>query len=257
MLALHQTLLVDPIFNLLALVFKATGSLGFSIIGLTILVKALSTPVILPSLKSIKKQQALQPQIQKIKDKYKYDKKKQAEMQMKLMQEHGVNPASGCYSMIITLLIFTALYSVIRKITEVADITQINDRLYFDFLKFTSLEQLSTNFFYLDLAKPDPYFVMAILAGAFQFIQAKMSMPYTEEGVKAAKKTPDKKDDIAYNMQQQTMYIMPAMMVVFGISLPSGVMMYIIASTLFSIVQNYIINGPGGIKPWLDKLKKQ
>ena len=236
--------------------FKATGSLGWAIIGLTLVVKAVSIPVMLPSLKSVKKQRELQPQIDKIKKKYKHDKKKQAEVQMQLMKEHGVNPASGCYTMIITILIFTALYSVIRQITQVPDIAAINVRMYTSFLEFESLEQLSTRFYYLDLAKPDPYYVMAVLAGAGQFILAKMNMPYAEAGVKAAKKTPDKKDDIAYNMQQQSLYIMPAMMAFFGISLPSGVIMYIVTSTLFSVVQNYFVNGLGGLKPWIDKFKK-
>ncbi len=152
--------------------FKATGSLGWAIIGLTLVVKAVSIPVMLPSLKSVKKQRELQPQIDKIKKKYKHDKKKQAEVQMQLMKEHGVNPASGCYTMIITILIFTALYSVIRQITQVPDIAAINVRMYTSFLEFESLEQLSTRFYYLDLAKPDPYYVMAVLAGAGQFILA-------------------------------------------------------------------------------------
>lgn len=241
----------------MALFFQITGSLGWSIIALTLLVKALSIPVILPSLKSIKKQRELQPQIDKLRKKYKYDKQKQAEMQMQLMKEHGVNPASGCYTMVITILIFTALYSVIRQITQVTDIAAINSRLYADFLRFGSLEDLSTTFFYLDLAKPDPYFILAAVAGISQFVLAKMNMPYTETGVKASKKTPDKKDDIAYNMQQQSLYIMPAMMAFLGISLPSGVIIYIITSTIFSIVQNYFINGWGGMRPWIEKLKKK
>jgi len=176
---------------------------------------------------------------------------------MQLMKEHGVNPASGCYTMVITILIFTALYSVIRQITNVTDITTVNVRMYAEFLQFASLEQLSTKFLYMDLAKPDPYFIMAFLAGVTQFVLAKMNMPYAETGVKAAKKTPGKKDDIAYNMQQQSLYIMPAMMAFMGISLPSGVIMYIVTSTLFSIVQNYFVNGWGGMKPWINKLTKK
>lgn len=253
---IHNTLLVNPIFNLLSLFFQLTGSLGLSIIGLTLLVKTLSIPIMLPSLKSMKKQRELQPQINKLKKKYKNDKKKQAEVQMQLLKEHGVNPASGCYTMILTLLIFTALYSVIQQITSVSDISELNEHMYITFLQFDSLEQLKTAFGYLDLAKPDPFFVLAILAAVSQFIMAKMSMPYVEAGQKAAAKTPDKKDDIAYNMQQQTMYIMPAMMLMFGLSLPSGVMLYIITSTLFSIVQNYFINGWGGLSPLVRKIKK-
>lgn len=251
---IHNTILVNPIFNLLALVFQATGSLGWSIIGLTIIVKTISIPVILPSIKSIKKQRDLQPQIDKLKKKYKHDKKMQAEKQMELMKEHGVNPASGCYTMIITILIFTALYSVIRQITQVTDLEAINSHLYANFLKFTSLDQLNPRFLYLDLTKPDPFYIMAALAGLTQFIMAKMNMPYTEAGVKASKKTPDKKDDIAYNMQQQSLFIMPAMMAFLGISMPSGVIIYIITSTIFSIVQNYFVNGWGGMKSIIDKV---
>ncbi|OGC46507.1 hypothetical protein A2V49_00455 [candidate division WWE3 bacterium RBG_19FT_COMBO_34_6] len=253
---IHNTLLVNPIFNIMALTFKLTGSLGFSIIILTIIVKVISTPFMLPSLRSVKKQQELQPQLEKIKTKYKYDKKKQAELQMQLMKEHGVNPASGCYSMIITILIFTALYSVINQITKVTDLNLINQKLYFDWFKFGAIEQLSTRFFYLDLAKPDPYFILAILAGLFQFIQGKMSMPYTQQGIEASKKTPDKKDDIAYNMQQQTMFIMPAMMALLGISMPSGVIIYIITTSIISIIQSYFINGWGGMRPLINKLGK-
>jgi len=254
LLNLHNTILVNPIFNVLALVFKGTGSLGWSIIGLTIIVKTISIPVILPSIKSIKKQRDLQPQIDKLKKKYKYDKKKQAEKQMELMKEHGVNPASGCYTMIITILIFTALYSVIRQITQVTDVAAINSHLYMDFLKFSSLDKLREQFLYLDLTKPDPFYIMAALAGLTQFVMAKMNMPYTEAGVKAAKRTPDKKDDIAYNMQQQSLFIMPAMMAFLGISMPSGVIIYIITSTIFSIVQNYFVNGWGGMKSIIDKM---
>ena len=92
---IHSTLLVNPIFNILALLFKISGSLGLSIIGLTIIVKVISIPAILPSLKSIKKQRGLQPQLDKMKKKYKYDKKKQAEMQMHRGKSQGLNPTSG------------------------------------------------------------------------------------------------------------------------------------------------------------------
>ncbi|MFC1622268.1 YidC/Oxa1 family membrane protein insertase [Patescibacteria group bacterium] len=254
--AIHTTLLVNPIFNVLMVLYKFTGSLGFSIIGLTLLVKAISIPLILPSLKSAKKQRELQPQIDKLRKKYKHDKQKQAAKQMELLKQHGVNPASGCSSMIITILIFTALYSVIRQMVQAVDVTAINVHLYLDFIKLVSLEDINTKFLYLDLAVKDPYFIIAVLLGILQFIMAKMNIPYSKAGARAAKKTPDKKDDIAYNMQQQSLYMMPLMMVMLGANLPSGVALYIVVSTLFSIVQSYLINGWGGMKPIVDKIEK-
>lgn len=253
---IYNLFLVNPIFNILVLILKFTGSLGFSIIGLTLIVKAISIPVIIPSLKSAKKQRELQPHLDKIRKKYKNDKKKQAEKQMELMQQHGLNPASGCYSMIITIIIFTALYSVIRQITGDIDLNLINSKLYSDFLHIDSVSELNTNFLYLDLAKPDPFYILAVLLFVVQFVLAKMMMPYSETGVKASKKTPDKKDDIAYNMQQQSLYIMPGMMALLGASMPAGIAVYILTSTVFSLVQNYFINGWGGLKPLIDKIKK-
>lgn len=253
---IYHALLTEPIFNLMILLFKLTGSLGISIIGLTLIIKTISIPLMIPSLKAAKKQRDLQPELDKIKTKFKHDKKKQAELQMELMKKHGVNPASGCYSMIITILIFTALYTVINQMTQILDLGVLNNKLYFDFLHLNSISELNTGFLYFDLAKPEPYFVLAVLTGLFQFLTAKMSMPYAKVGAKAAKTTPDKKDDIAYNMQQQSLYVMPAMMIFLGASLPSGVVVYLLTSTVFSLFQNYFINGWGGLQPLIDKFKK-
>lgn len=251
---IYNTLLVNPIFNALMLLNLITGNLAFAILGLTILIKGLSIPLVAPSLKSVKKQRELQPQLEKIREKFKYDKQKQAEAQMKLMKEHGVNPAAGCYSMIITIIIFTALYSVIRQIINIDDIAVLNSHLYADFLRLNSINDIQTKFLYLDLTKPDPYHILAILLGTMQFLFAKMNIPYSKVGTAAAKKTPDKQDDIAYNMQQQSLYIMPIFMVMLGATMPAGVAIYLIASTLFSIVQNYFVNGFGGLEPLIEKI---
>ncbi len=255
--AVYNTILVNPIFNILLGIYKLSGSLIVSIIVLTLIVKALSIPVLLPSMKAMKKQKDLQPELEKIKVKYKYDKKKQAELQMQLLKEHGVNPASGCYSMILTILIFAALYSVINDITRLADIGAINSKIYFDFLKLGNISEINTKFLYLDLSKPDKYFILATVAGLLQFFMTKMSMPYTQAGIEAAKQTPDKTDDLAYNMQQQTLYVLPAMMILFGSQLPAGVVIYIITSTIFSMIQSYVINGWGGLTPIVNRFIKR
>jgi membrane protein insertase Oxa1/YidC/SpoIIIJ len=68
------------------------------------------------------------------------------------------------------------------------------------------------------------------------------------------KKTPDKNDDIAYNMQQQMLYTMPIMNFIIGLTLPSGVVLYIVTTTLFSIVQTYFVSGWGGMQHIINKL---
>ena len=152
------------------------------------------------------------------------------------------------------IIVLIALYGVIRKFTDVTDIAALNAQLYFDFLKLDVAEQVNNQFLWMNLSKPDPFFVLAVLSGLFQLVQSKMTMPYVEAGEKAAKKTPDKKDDIAYNMQEQMLYTMPIMNVVIGITLPAGVVLYILTTTVFSLVQTYFVSGWGGMKSWLIKL---
>lgn len=251
-----NTVLVNPIFNILMVFYRLTGSLGVSIILLTIIIKVILIPIVLPSMKTMKKQQDLQPELNKLKEKFKYDKKKLAQMQMELFKQHGINPASGCWTQIVMLLVLIALYGVIQQFTINADIVAINSRIYFDFLKLGATSVVNTSFLYLNLAKPDPIYLLAILAGLIQFVASKMTMPYIEMGEKAAKKTPDKKDDMGYNIQQQMMYTMPIMNFIIGITLPSGVVLYIVTTTVFQVVQTYFFSGWGGMKPLVNKVSK-
>jgi len=251
-----QTILVTPLFNLLVILYQWVGNLGIAIVLLTLIIRTVLLPVMLPSMKNMKKQKALNPELEKLKKKFKYDKKKLAEKQMELFKEHGINPASGCLTQIITILILFALYGVIRKFTTTENVSEINDLLYFTFLKFKDGVIVNTKFLYLDLAKPDPYFIFAILSGALQFLSSKMTMVYAKIGEKAAKETPEKTDDMAYNMQQQMLYTMPIMNVIVGVTLPSGIVLYMVTATIFSIVQNVILNGFEGLEPLVNLVKK-
>lgn len=251
-----NTIIINPMFNLLVGFYLVTKNLGLAIIVLTIVIRLILVPAMLPSLKTMKKQQDLKPELDKIKEKYKHDKKKQAEMQMELLKKHGINPASGCVTQLITIFILIGLYGVISKFATETNIAGLNDILYFSFLKLNVSEPINTSFFYLNLSKPDPLFILAVLSGAMQFLASKMTLPYVEAAEKAAQKTPDKTDDIAYNMQEQMLYTMPIMNVIFGITLPSGMMLYILVTTLFSIVQTYFVSGWGGLTPWINKVAR-
>ncbi|KKU30520.1 MAG: Membrane protein insertase, YidC/Oxa1 family [candidate division WWE3 bacterium GW2011_GWA1_46_21] len=245
--------LTTPILNLLVALFHVTNNLGLAIIALTVIMRAVLIPVVLPSMTAMKKQRDLQPQLDKIKKKFKNDKKKQAEAQMELFKQHGLNPAAGCLPQVLMIVILIALYGVIIKFANGIDVSNINNLLYFDWLKFASADAIKTGFLYLDLAKPDPFFILAIVSGVATFISSKMMQPYTEAGVAAAEKTPDKSDDFAYNMQNQMVYTMPIMTVIISLKLPAGAVLYILTTTLFSLVQQYFVSGLGGLTPWVKK----
>lgn len=252
---LFNTVLVNPILNIMVVLYDLTGNLGLAIILLTLVIKTLLIPVVNPSLKTMKKQRDLKPELDAIQKKHPNDKKKQAELQMELFKKHNINPASGCLTQIIMFLVLIALFNVIRTFSLATDITQINNLLYWDGIKLSPEHGLNYNFFYLDLTKPDPYYIIAILSGLLQFISSKMMMPTIRKGEKVAQETENKSDDMAYMMQQQSTYMMPIMNVIIGLTLSSGIMLYIVVGTIFSIVQNYFVYGWGDLKPFIKKLK--
>jgi YidC/Oxa1 family membrane protein insertase len=247
--------ILNPIFNVLVVLYQLTANLGISIILFTTIIRLILIPLTLPQIKMGKKQRDIQPELNRIKDKFKYDKKKQAEMQMELFKQHGINPGAGCLTTILTLIFMIAIYRAVTIFTINPDINGLNTRIYFDQYKFPSGETINTGFLYLNLAKPDPYLVLTILAVLLQFLATKMLMPYSEASEKAAKETPEKTDNMMASFQKQNLYMMPIMFFIFGLTLPSGVMLYIATTTLFQITQTYISSGWGGLKPWISKIK--
>ena len=250
-----NTILINPIFNFLMILYRLTGNLGISIILFTIIAKAALIPVTMPSIKMAKKQRDIQPELEKIKQKFKYDKKKQAELQMELFKKHGINPTSGCLTTIVTFVLMIAIYRSLTTLTLSTDLVGLNSRIYMESLKFTPGEELATKFLHLDLTKPDPILLVTILTVVAQFLATKMMSPFSKVSTKAVKQTPGQADDIMQSMQKQNQYIMPLMFFIFGLTLPSGVMLYILVSTVFQIGQTYFFSGWGGLKPFINKLK--
>jgi YidC/Oxa1 family membrane protein insertase len=237
-----NTLFINPIVNALVALYHYTGNLGISIIILTLFIRVVLVPLMIPSMRTMKKQKELQPEIDKLKNKYKKDKKKLAEAQMELFKKHGLNPAAGCITQIPMFLVLIALYGAIQRISQIDHIIELNGILYFEWMKF-SIDSINTRFLYMDLARPDQYYILALLAGLFQFFTSKVTMGFTKKAEQIAKKTPDKSDDIAYNIQEQMLYIMPVITVIIGLTLPSGAVLYILTTTIFSLVQTYLMLG--------------
>lgn len=254
---LWTTIIADPILNLLVWFYDVSGNLGLSIIALTVAIRLILVPIMNPSMKSMKKQRDLQPEITKLREKYKYDQKKLAAEQMALFKQHGINPASGCLSQIVMIMLLIALFSNIQAFTVHFDIDKVNSKLYTESIKLAPGESINTNFGYMDLSKPDPLYILALLSGVFQYIASKMMIPYIKKAEKVAEQTPAKSDDIAFQMQQQSLYMMPIMNIIIGVTLPAGVVLYIIVTTLFTVVQNYFVSGWGGMQPAIDFLAKK
>lgn len=231
--------ITSPIEFLLTFLYHFTGdNLGLAIIFLTLIVRGVLVPITLPSLKSIKKMQELKPTIDKLKAKHGSDNQQFQLAQLELYKQHGVNPLSGCLPQIAQLVVLIALYQV--------------------FLKFISHPEidggvLNFNFLWLDLAKKDPYYVLPILAGVSQMVFSLMMTTGTEKHIENPKnKTEKKKEEdsleMAQSMQQQMLFMMPIMTTIISLNFASGLTLYWVITTIFSIGQQYIISGLGGLK---------
>jgi len=245
-------LLYQPILNALILLYKLLFyNLGGAIIFLTIIIRLFLIPLTNPQLQSAQKMQELAPQLEKFKEKYKNDKQKLMQAQMELYKKNGVNPAAGCLPQILQFVILISLYQVFNQVirpgTEV--IENINRNLY-SFIRLPQQASLNFHFFYLDLSRPDVIplqgsfglpGIFVILATVFQFFTSKMMMPSVRVEQKEAKLTEEKSDDMALAMQKQMLYLFPAMTLIFGYTLPSGVILYWFVFSLFSFVQQLAI----------------
>jgi len=239
-----QTILIQPLTNALVFLTGIFGSLGWAIIILTIFIRLLLLPLLLPTLKSSQKIKKIAPELEKLKKKYRQDKTKLAQAQMALYQKEGINPASGCLPTIIQMIILIALYQVFIKALNPDYYEQLKNLLY-PFVKMPS-GGINLSFWYLNLNKPDligkiPGFFL-VTAAIFQLLTSKLTSPAVQIQDKAAKKTPEKSDDMAVMMQKQFLFTMPLMTIFIGFTLPAGVTLYWFTSSLVGLIQQYLVS---------------
>lgn len=223
MIYVYNTFIYQPIFNFLIWLHNVIPGhdIGIAIIVLTLVTRFLLVPLTLKQIKSQKALQDLQPKMDEIKRKYKDDKERQSKELMKFYQENKVNPLSSCLPLLIQLPILFALYRAFM-----AGLSAKSFEVLYPYV--TRPETINPMFLGLvDLSQKN--LTLAILAGATQFIQSKMLMP--------KKKT----KDMAGMMSKQMTYFMPVMTVFIAMSLPAGLALYWLVTTLFAIGQQYLI----------------
>ncbi len=248
-----NTLLVNPLqFSLIFLYHLLFNNFGLAVIALTIFIRAILVPVTIPALKSAKKMMELKPHLDALKLKHGSDKQRLQMEQLKLYKEHGVNPAAGCLPYLVQFLVLIAMYQVFIHFIQNGKVDGI---------------AVNMNFLWMNLSKPDHTYILPIVAGVTQLILSIMMVPPKQlsditgqqlvktQPVEKEKKEEKKEGDMQEQMQKQMLFLMPAMTVFIGISLPSGLAIYWVATTVFSLVQQYFVTGLGGLSPYLAKLK--
>lgn len=195
---------------------------GIAIIVFTIIIRTLMLPLSIKSIRSSKAMQELAPKIKEIQKKHKSDRQAASAAQMALYQQHGVNPMAGCLPMLIQMPIFFGIYRAIYPLSQSGE------------------GHFADGFLWLkDLGQPDPLFILPVLAGIFQFVQARMMRPAHQ-----------KVTDPQQKMMNTMMNIMPLTVVIFGSTIASGAVIYWVAQAVYAIVQQWLITGWGGMKEW-------
>lgn len=258
-------LLTQPLANGLVLFYKILGqNMGLAIIGFSLFLRFVLSPLTRPYMESMKKMREFAPQLDKIKKKHKGDRQKQMQAQADFYKEKGINPGAGCLPYLLQIVVLIAFFNVFTSVLGNEDIVGRFNELLYPPLKFASGESVNLQFLYLDLAKPDTVSIpgvtfalpglLLILSAVAQFVSAKISSPYVELEEKVARKTEEKQDDIAASMQKSMIYTFPLMTILIGVRFPSALALYWLVFSIFQAVQQYRASGWGGMTPIVRKL---
>jgi YidC/Oxa1 family membrane protein insertase len=232
--AIFTSIVFQPLYNALIALYVIIPDFGVAIVILTIIIRALLIPLSKKSIESQKKMQEIQPQIKEIQEKYKNDKQVQGQKIMAFYKEKKINPAAGCLPIIVQLIFLIALYRVFMLGLN----GQESSELLYSFAKDPGqLNHISLGI--LDLAKP--HIPLAIIAAGLQFVQGKMMLQQRKNGEKQKGQKEEKEPDFSTMMQQQMIYMGPVITLIIGIKFPSGLILYWIVTTIFMIVQQYLI----------------
>ena len=199
--------LAVPLLGALQWIYGFAGNYGWSIVLLTLLINVAISPLRHKSVVSMRKMQAVQPQMKAIQDRYAGLKKTDPARQkmnteiMALYKEKGVNPASGCVPMLLQFPVLLAFYSMLGQSIE--------------------LRGAVFGLWITDLSLPDPYYVIPVMMAVTMFWQTKI--------------TPSTADPA----QQKIMMFMPLMFTFFFLQAPSGLVIYWFVSNLWAIGQQY------------------
>jgi YidC/Oxa1 family membrane protein insertase len=252
----------NPIFQTMFLTLTAfyqlLNDIGFAIIALTLVIKTLLIPLFRQQIVSQRRMQMLQPEIQAINAKYKGNRTKISEETMRLYRERNVNPASGCLPTFLQLFLLLPIYSVISQGLAATNITSALQIFGIPVLTGLQCQDpgsllpcLNTTIWWLGgldahvpnilFSVPLPFFPqfglsgLAVISASLQLIQTRMMTQRSMDPQQAS--------------QQRILLFLPIISIFYGAILPSGLFIYWIVFTAYSIVQQYLIVGWGSLFP--------
>jgi YidC/Oxa1 family membrane protein insertase len=228
--------LTKPIFWLLHYLNQMIGNMGWAIIGLTLIIKAILFPLAYKSYVSMAKMKELQPQMEKLKEEAGDDRQKLQQGMMELYKKEKVNPAAGCLPILLQIPIFFSLYKVIFVTIELRHAPFFGP---FRDLSAPDPTSIMNAFGLLPFAGPEPGSLLALifigilplLLGISMWLQQKLNPAPTDP------------------TQQMIFAWMPWVFMFMLGGFASGLIVYWIANNLITFAQQYIIMRSQGYKP--------
>ena len=240
-----NAIFIQPLVNVIVVTYALLGhNFVLAVLVATVLVQLVTYPLTMKSMQSSKKMTALQqsPEWKDAQKKYKGDREKMAQVTMALYKEHGINPAAGCVPTLIQMPLLIAFYSSINLLLAVNpdSLLDLTGHLYRSIPFIADIAKttipLQSQFLWLNLAHPDPFFVMPVLvAGSTWISQKTMSMPSADPQASA--------------MNNQMQVMMPVMFGFFALNFPSGLAAYWIISSLVRMAFQGMTQGWKGVLP--------
>lgn len=206
---------------LLKFIYQVVGHYGMSIIVFTIVVKACLIPLTAAQNKSMASMQEIQPLIEDIKKKYPSNQEKQNQLIMELYQKYKINPMMGCLPLLIQFPILIGLFNVLREPVKYVFTTE------------AAYKAADTGFLWIkSMANPDVItiagitlpFILPFLAAVSTFFDSFMMQ-------KGQPKNPT---------TTTMLYMMPVLILVWGVTFPAGLSLYWAVSNIFSIIQRRV-----------------
>lgn len=198
-------ILTDPLLKGIELFHRLLGNWGLAIIFMTFLLKMLFYPLTKKAAIAMNAQKKWQPEMTRLREKFKDDPKKQQQELMAFMALHKINPIKGCLPILPQIPVFFAFY------TALSNSIQLRQAPFMGWIN--------------DLTLYDPYYIFPILWGISMVIQQRLT-PTT-----GLDKT-----------QERVMMLMPIMFTAMMLTLPAGMLLYMLTNTVVSIAQQIYLN---------------
>lgn len=261
---MFTTFIVQPIFNLLVLIYNILPghNFGLAVIIFTIIVRLLMWPLVKKQLHQAKVMRQLQPELKRIKLAAKGNRQKESAMMMELYKERGINPFGSIGVLILQIPILIGLYSGLTRLIH--DPHQLVTFSYPWIQHLHWMEALAkdihkfdgTLFGIVDLTRPAigpmgaywPALVIVLASALAQYFQSKQLLPGTKESKSlrqimrsAGQGKPADQSEVSAAVGRSTVYLIPAMIVLFTINLASALSLYWLVSGLVAFVQQSIV----------------